>query len=135
MKVLDTNFLIEFMANKRKAVEKMQSIKNDILLVSESSVIELYAGAKNARAPAQEVSKIQEVLSRLNVIEVNAEVRERIADVYAYLSKSRKMIDKYDITIAGTALTMNSTLVTEDGHFDRIEECLGLKVEGWHDLQ
>jgi predicted nucleic acid-binding protein len=46
MKVLDTNFLIDFMDNTKKSKSKMQSILNEPLIISEVTVIELSGGTQ-----------------------------------------------------------------------------------------
>jgi tRNA(fMet)-specific endonuclease VapC len=131
MRILDTEFLIDYMAGTKKAVSKMQSIQDEPLFISEVTAIELYAGAVNSSFPFEEVENINNTLDQLNIIPVDIYVREKITLICAYLKKIRKMINHFDIVIAGTALTLDSPLITRDKHFTMVSKHFGLVPESF----
>jgi hypothetical protein len=51
--------------------------------------------------------------------------------IYAYLKKISEMIPHFDITMAGTALTFDSPLVTKVKHFTMLCRHFGLKPGSW----
>jgi tRNA(fMet)-specific endonuclease VapC len=133
MKILDTDFLIDFTAGTRKAVSKMRSIQNEPLIISEVTAIELYAGAVNSKFLTEEMQTIDYTLDLLNIIAVDESVRKNITLIYAFLQSNHQMIPHFDIVIAGTALTFDSPLITRDKHFTTVSKHFGLKPESWID--
>jgi predicted nucleic acid-binding protein len=131
MKVLDTSFLIDFMAGTSKSKSKMQSILHEPLIVSEVTVIELLARAHNSRLPDQEVRLIRNTVDQLNIVPVNEYYRMNIVLMYARLQLVHQMISHFDIVIAGTALALGATLITNDKHFERLQSYFPLKLESW----
>jgi tRNA(fMet)-specific endonuclease VapC len=131
MKVLDTNFLIDFNGGTIKSKVKMASIQDQPLLVSQVTVIELLAGAYNSKFVRGELNVVTGTLDRLNIIPIDDSITTWAAKIYAYLHKISKMINHFDIVIAGTALAFYAPLVTRDRHFERLTNRFDLKLENW----
>ncbi len=63
------------------------------------------------------------------IIPLDLEAVRKAAEVYASLRKQGQLINEADILIAGTALSNNCALVTNNStHFARIT---GLQIENW----
>lgn len=136
MKVLDTNFLIDFSGGTRKSKVKMESIQNEPLIASQVTVIELLAGVLlagvyNSKFVASEINIITETLDLLNIAPIDDSITRWAALVYAYLHATHKMINHFDIIIAGTALAFNVPLITRDRDFERLVDRFGLQLESW----
>ena len=58
----------------------------------------------------------------------NPHVLRKASQIYANLKKRGELLEDADILIAATALTYTAILVTDDAHFERIEE---LEPENW----
>src|SRR5437588_7703344 len=104
MILLDTSLLVDCIRKRRVALDKLKKVETDFLIISEITAIELYAGVHNADAPDKERKKVEALLGRVNIIEVNEFVRYKIAEVRAYLEANGKPIKAFDTVIAGTAL-------------------------------
>jgi predicted nucleic acid-binding protein len=132
MKVLDTNFLIDFNGGTRKSKVKMESIQNEPLIASQVTVIELLAGTLLAgEFVAREINIITKTLDLLNIAPIDDSITRWAALVYAYLHATHKMINHFDIIIAGTALAFNVPLITRDRDFERLVDRFGLQLESW----
>jgi predicted nucleic acid-binding protein len=129
MILVDTSLLVDCLRKRKVALDKLKEIENEILIASEITAIELYAGVHGADAPDEERIKVRELLGKVNVIEVNKFVRYKIAEVRAYLTARGRSIKAFDSVIAGTALVFNATIVARDGHYEKIRECFGANVE------
>lgn len=131
MILLDTTLLVDCIRKRRVALDKLKAIETEFLIVSEITAIELYAGVHNADAPEEERKKVEALLDKVNIIEVNEFVRYKIAEVRAYLEAKGKMIKAFDTVIAGTALVYGATIVARDGHYENIRDCFQANLESY----
>jgi predicted nucleic acid-binding protein len=79
MKVLDTTFLIDFIAGTKKSKSKMESIMHEPVIVSEVSAIELLAGAYNSKFRDEQIKTITNTLDQLNIVAISEYLRVNIA--------------------------------------------------------
>ena len=128
--ILDTNILIELIRENPQVVEHLRKVGTNRCCMSVISSQELLYGAYNApiRYQEQELIRIHKVMRRFPIVPLPEDGRD-FGSTKADLVKRGLIIDDFDISIAGTALKNDMTVVTDNTkHFSRIE---GLKVENW----
>ncbi|PKL37986.1 MAG: VapC toxin family PIN domain ribonuclease [Spirochaetae bacterium HGW-Spirochaetae-1] len=127
--LIDTNIIIYSI--------KGDSIVHDHLLKNENipksiSVItygELLFGAKKSQSYEKNLAIVYRIKELFPILDIDKAIIETFSELKAGLQKGGSPIDDFDLLIASTALTMNSTLVTNnEKHFNRIK---GLKIENW----
>jgi tRNA(fMet)-specific endonuclease VapC len=133
MWLFDTTYIIDLLRHDRKALDKAEDVDKSMAPKSISTITVhevlrgiyyLYEGKKRS-----EKLKLTELaLNKFDVISYTYRVAKKAAEIDAYLVKRGEMITFPDVVIAAIALTYDLILVTNDGHFRRIE---GLKVEGY----
>lgn len=125
--LIDTDWIIDFLKGEKKIVEKITSKINDGLSVSIISLAELYEGIYTSDNPEKHLKGLNDFLTGVTVIGIDDEICKLFGKRKTKLRKEGKLIDNFDILIAGTCLYHNLTLMTNNiSHFDRIE---GLKIE------
>lgn len=119
--ILDTNFLIDILQGKDRAVEKLGELKKrqEPLILPPGVLFELYIGAGGEKS----LEKIKEDLERADLTQ---EAEEKAAEIRRDLEDQGKPISSIDYLIAGTAADLNQELLTRDSHFERIKD---LEVE------
>lgn len=71
----------------------------------------------------------KEMCNIFGILELNKDILEKAAKIYADLRKKGKLIEDADIFIGAISIWYNSILITNnEKHFKRIE---GLKIENW----
>ncbi|HON77557.1 MAG TPA: PIN domain-containing protein, partial [Spirochaetota bacterium] len=90
---------------------------------------ELLFGAKKSQNYEKNLAIVYRIKELFPIIDIDKAIIETFSELKANLQKTGSPIDDFDILIASTALTSNSTLVTNnEKHFNRIK---GLKIENW----
>ena len=131
--LLDTNILIEFVHGNRSVIRRIMQAGFDQCCISVVSLHELYYGAYNAKLDKQayfdqEMVRIGMLRQRFTVLPLPEEAG-RYGQIKAGLRKDGKVIDEFDMLIAGHALTVGLTVVTDNvRHFSRIPD---LRIENW----
>lgn len=131
--LLDTNVLIEFLDGTPSVIQHVLEVGASKCCMSVISLHELYYGAYLAKERSQqyyekEIKKINKLLENFAVVDLSAKGEEYGLVKYVLKRKGR-MIDEFDLLIAGHALYEGLTVVTDNiDHFGRIE---GLKIENW----
>lgn len=115
--ILDTNFLIDFLNNRESAVEKLRELRErkEPLMIPPGVLYELYVGAESE----EEIRRIE---NNLNRTELTPPVEKEAARIRKKLTKEGEPISSVDYLIAGTARHLNEKILTNDQHFNRIEE-------------
>ena len=128
--LLDTDILIEFIHKNDTVTSHIRKVGTGNCVISVVSLEELYFGAYNAPFcyREQELEHIMALRQRFKVLPL-PEDADDFGRVKADLVKRGLIIDDFDISIAGTALKNEMTVITDNTkHFSRIE---GLKIENW----
>lgn len=95
---------------------------------------ELYYGAclareKNEEYYKRELERINTLLEYFTVLDLNVK-GEEYARIKAVLRKKGKPVDEFDMVIAGHAVSMGMTIVTDNvKHFENMPD---VKVENWN---
>ena len=126
MVCLETTFIVDLLKGNPEILE----LKNEIdktessISVAAPSIMEIWAGASQAKLPKKEKAKINDVLSSLTVLPLDEKSAKESGEIEAKLLKDGITIEAEDIMIAGIAVSNGEKLVTRDEHYAKIQ---GLK--------
>lgn len=126
---LDSSFLIDFLKKDRAATQKIKEISDDNSFgVTAISVFEVALGFYLMKdGHAQKYDKFRELISNLEVLELDLNSAILSSKISATLTREGNMVDQADCLIAGTMLSrgMNQILTKNERHFSRVK---GIKV-------
>jgi len=127
--LLDTNIISYYLKGIENLKEKITS-NIDSLSISIISYYEIVSGLQSIDAKKR-ITEFEKFCELIDVVNLNRASIVASCQIYSNLKKSGNLIDDIDILIAGTALSNNLVMVTDNTeHFKRIS---GLKVENWKD--
>jgi tRNA(fMet)-specific endonuclease VapC len=127
--MLDTNILIYTIKNRPKKVREAFKKHSEFLAMSTITLGELIYGAENSDQTDRNLSDIEDLAARLEVVPFDSEAALHFGQVRAELAKSGNLIGPYDLMIAGHARSRGLILVTNNmREFKRVP---GLRVENW----
>jgi len=132
MPILDTDILISFLRNKKKAVNMMSSLikSKTILTTTIINVGELYTGAYLSSQVAKDINAIEKLLEKFEILEYTKEDSRVFGQIQANLIKTGNKIGKMDTIIGSIALNRNEVLITRNvKHFEMIPR---LKIKNWY---
>lgn len=129
MKALDSTFIIDFLRDEKKAVEKEKELKNEVLVTTSVNYFEIFLGIllmKHNKEKKQQI--FENFMERLEIFPLSLDESKKSAEIAAQLIKNGKMIDELDYLIGGILLARGcSAIVTNnEKHFKHVE---GIKVE------
>lgn len=127
--LIDTNIIIYSI--KGDSIVHNHFLKNENIPKSISVITygELLFGAKKSKNYEKNVAIVYRIKELFPIIDIDKAIIETFSELKINLQKAGSPIDDFDLLIASTALTMNSTLVTNnEKHFNRIK---GLEIENW----
>jgi predicted nucleic acid-binding protein len=121
--ILDTNFLIDILQNKKIAIKKLKELKKkkEPLLLPPGALYELYLGAESEE-------QIKRIENELNRAELTPNTEKEAAKIRKNLTSQGKPISSIDYLIAGKAREINEKILTNDQHFNRINQ---VKIENY----
>ena len=127
--MLDTNICIQIMNHAgNRMLAKLIEHEGE-MCISTIVAAELRFGAAKSAAKKKNQRMLAEFLAPLEVIPFDEDAAESFGDLRAVLEKSGRPIGPLDTLIAGHALSLNATLVTNNTReFQRVK---GLRVENW----
>jgi tRNA(fMet)-specific endonuclease VapC len=129
MFVLDTNTLIYHFRGHERITREIECLETDRLLLSVVVLYELQVGLEKAVYPLRRVAQLQEVLSRMTLVEFDTAAARSAAQIRAYLESQGTPIGAIDTLIAGVALSLDATLVTHNTReFSRVPN---LNIVDW----
>src|SRR3989344_4420965 len=113
MVLLDSSFLIDILRNRRPAVTLFDTLEQNEphLVVASPTVMELWRGTLRSQLSEREKSKVESLLSSLEVIPFDEKEAKRTAEVEAEMEMRGVHCGVEDLMIAGTALTHGETVV------------------------
>ncbi len=128
--MLDTNICIYII--KRKPVDVLERFKQtDISQISISSITlsELFYGVSKSSKPGQNLMALTQFVAPFEILPFGGEASQYYGDLRAYLEKQGTPIGSLDMLIAAHALSLTSTLVTNnEKEFNRVPN---LNIENW----
>ena len=126
--MLDTNVCIYII--KRKPADLLERFKQtDISEISISSITlsELFYGVSKSSKPEQNFMALTQFVAPLEILPFGGEASQYYGDLRAYLERLGTPIGSLDMLIAAHALSLASTLVTNnEKEFNRVPN---LKIE------
>lgn len=124
--LIDTNIVIALFASDSTVQQHL--IKAVEVFTPAIVLGELYYGAYKSYRAKENISRINEFVSKNAVLLCDAATAQWYGQIKAGLRKKGRPIPENDIWIAAIALQYDLILVTRDDHF---REIVGLHVEGW----
>ena len=127
--MLDTDTCIRVTRDRPQGAEAHFAAHRPGLCVSTVTVMELMFGAEKSLRQVEGRNQVARFLSRLTVLDYDAEAAGHSAQVRAVLRAPGQEIGPYDLLIAGHARSRGLVVVTGNRReFDRVE---GLRCETW----
>ncbi|MCI5189590.1 MAG: type II toxin-antitoxin system VapC family toxin [Candidatus Electrothrix sp. AS4_5] len=129
MYLLDTNTLIYFFKDIGNVAETLLSKSPKDISIPSIVLYELEVGIAKSNNPKKRKKQLEALTSRITVQSFTPREAEAAAIIRANLEKLGTPIGPYDTLIAGMALSINATLVTNNTReFQRVA---GLSLEDW----
>jgi tRNA(fMet)-specific endonuclease VapC len=130
MYVLDTNTLIYYFKGQGQVAQNLKSVSPQEIGVSTIVLFEQQVGIAKSTSPAKRTQQLQQLLSRVNLVPFDREAALAAATIRAQLEQQGTPIGSMDVLIAGTALSLQATLVTHNvSEFSRVA---GLAITDWY---
>ena len=128
--LLDTNICIYLIKQKpQEVIERFESESLGDIGISTITVSELYYGVEKSHHQEKNRSALEQFLLPLMIIDFDYQATIYYGKVRAALERKGQVIGPLDTLIAAHALSMDTTLVTNnEKEFNRVE---GLRIENW----
>ncbi len=127
--LLDTNIVIYTMKNRPHQVKKRFEQYQGRMGISTVTLGEFVFGAEHSQQVEQNLSDIEAMIARLEVLPFDTRAAYHFGQIRAALYRIGKPIGPYDMMIAGQALSTGLKLVTNNTkEFERVP---GLVLEDW----
>ncbi len=124
--LLDTNIVIALFARDETVLRELSNAAS--VFVPSIVVGELFYGAYRSRRFDENVTRVDEFVSRSAVLTCGAVTARRYAQIKNRLREAGRPIPENDIWIAAVARQHDLTLVSRDSHFAEVE---GLETATW----
>jgi len=125
----DSDFIADLDRGNAAALAKLDELegRGEPVYTTAINVAELYRGAHGSRNSDRAIGRIEKILSRFSVLNLDYE-SAKLWGAFAKKLKSNT-IGELDLFIASIALSNKQPLITRNKkHFERVP---GLEVEGW----
>jgi tRNA(fMet)-specific endonuclease VapC len=121
--LLDTDWIINLLAGKEDAEEKIQRLDPEDIGISLVTVAEIYESAYNFANPEAHIQIFRSFLKNFHLVNLSLPIIEKFAEVRAHLRRKGQMISDIDIFLAATALHHDLVVLTYNKkHFERIPD-------------
>ena len=128
-RLLDTNVFIAAMRGNAKVLQHFRSHHPTDIAISCVSLYELYSGIERCQRSVVEQQKVDALIGPIHVLPFDSTAASVTAKIRRQLELGGKMIGPYDLMLAGQALSLGVTFVTNNtGEFSRVP---GLSLEDW----
>ena len=131
MVCLDTSVLVALIRKDQAAIDGLtaEAERGGTVSTTVVNLCELYSGAYGSRNPQKELAKVQDMVSDLGLLELDAGAAKRYGELVNDAALKRAPIGDFDLIIASIALEQGEKLVTRNvRHFSRVP---GLATEQW----
>lgn len=128
--MLDTNICIYLIKQKPTLVlERFRQTTISEISISSITLSELFYGVSKSSKPEQNFMALTQFAAPLEILPFGGEASQFYGDLRAYLEKQGTPIGSLDMLIAAHALSLTSTLVTNnEKEFNRVPN---LNIENW----
>jgi tRNA(fMet)-specific endonuclease VapC len=125
----DSDFIADLDRGNPAALAKLDEIerRSEPIYTTTINVAELYHGAHSSRNSDRAIGRIEKILSRFSILNLDYESAKLWGELAEKLKSSS--IGELDLFIASMALSNKQAIVTRNRrHFERVP---GLQIEGW----
>lgn len=125
----DSDFIADLDRGSSTALAKLDELerRGESIYTTTINVAELYHGAHASRNRGRATGRIEKILSRFSILNLNYESAKLLGELAEKLLKSNS-IGELDLFIGSMALSNKRAIVTRNRrHFERVP---GLQVEG-----
>lgn len=123
MDLLDTDWVIQALANRQPARGTLERLAGSHIYVSYITLGEIYERAFTSTNPQAHLVSFRDFLGFYRLLGLNDPIMERFAETRALLRRRGELIADFDLLIAATALHHDLTLLTFNlRHFERIPD-------------
>lgn len=121
--VLDTNTYCDYAEGLPDVVDIMAT-HSQYLFIPSIVLGELHFGFMKGSRQQFNEKKLRQIISRLKIemIDVNADVARKCADIYRSLERKGTPIPINDVWIAACCMEVGGTLLTRDQHFEAVDQ-------------
>ena len=127
--MLDTNIVIYVIKRRPLAVLEIFNRHAGQMCISSITLAELLHGAEKSTRLEHNVRRVEDFVSRLEVLEYGRKAASHYGDIRADLERKGTPIGVNDLHIAGHARSEGLTLVTNNPReFERVE---ALRLDNW----
>ena len=131
MVCLDTSVLIALIRKDPDALVSLEAEarRGGTVTTTPVNLCELYAGAQGARDPGKELSRVDELVARLGVLEFGVAAARRYGELTREETLRKEPIGDFDMIMAAIVLEQEEKLATRN--VKRFSKVPGLRVERW----
>jgi len=128
--ILDTDLLVALLKGEPDASKKIKTLeeKSERIAITIITAYELLKGAYISSRPQENLVKVRDSISNLQVLDLSLKACEEASKIYSGLRKTGSIIGEFDILIAAIARTYDENIITRDEHFKLIP---GTKLANW----
>ncbi len=131
--MLDTNIVIYVIKRRPLEILEVFNAHAGLMCISSITLAELLHGVEKSSMISQNMRKVEDFVSRLEVLSYDSSAASHYGDVRADLEKKGTPIGVNDLHIAGHARSEALILVSNNAReFERVE---GLRLENWIDTK
>jgi len=121
--LLDADWIIQVLADRKEAVLAHKRIHPEEIAVSYITIGEIYDVAFSYANPQAHLHTFRQFLTPFPLLDLNEPIMERFAEIRAYLRRRGELISDFDILIGATAVYYDLTVLTYNmRHFKRIPD-------------
>ena len=129
MYILDTNTLIYFFKGIGNVADNLLAVSPKDIGIPAVVLYELEYGISKSTSPQKRTKQLEELCALVEVLAFGNEEAKTSATVRAFLEKKGTPIGPYDVMIAGTVISKQGILVTNNTkEFRRVPK---LKITDW----
>lgn len=126
--LLDTNIIVHLLRGRKDVIDKIRLVGWDKCCISEMTIVELFYGAEISQNREANYTKIEQLLSDIEIIPFGVCIREYCRQK-ALLKKAGNIIEDFDLFIGSTAIASNCIMISENiNHLSRLD---GIQLENW----
>ncbi len=120
MPIHDNYIIVALQKGTHDANEKIASIeeKGETISTTIVTVYELLKGAYLSRRCEENLARVTDVISNMQILDLTLIACEEAAKIYIELKNKGSMVGEFDILIAAIARASNEELVTRDEYFE-----------------
>lgn len=122
--LLDTNFVIDFLAAKPKTIAKLSPLFAERMAISTITAAEYLQGIFQVEDNQHALKLFLEFLdqAKIEILNIDWEIAEVYAKLQAKAEQIGRRLPSFDLLIASTAIVHNLTLISDDKVFTKIDE-------------